>query len=97
MFSIKFNRNSQKDCTQVTAEIDTGLPVELHIITLRTERSNQISSELLLRHLRNEYHNLIEDAHRKAYEQGFKDGRQRKKKKTWFRRQFCDHNQNPCR
>lgn len=96
MFSIKFNRNGQKECTQVSVRIDTDLPVAEHTIVLETERSNQISAELLLRHLDNEYHNLIEKAHKKAYEQGFKDGQQHKKKKNWFRRNFCDHNQSPC-
>ena len=96
MFSIKFTRNGQKDCTQVDVEIDTALPVEQRIISVSVERDNQISAELLCRHLDEEYHRLIKKAHQDAYEQGFKDGRQHKKMKTWFRRNFCDLNQNPC-
>lgn len=96
MFSIKFTRSGQEDCTQVNCDIDTGLPVEKHIIILSIERGNQISAILLCKHLEEGYHNLIENAHKVAYEQGFKDGKQHKKKKTWFRRNFCDLNQNPC-
>jgi len=96
MFSIKFTRNGQKDCTKINAEIDMDLPVEKRIFVFSVDCDYQYASELLCRHLENEYHNLIENAHREAYEQGFKDGKQHKKKKTWFRGQFCDYNQNPC-
>lgn len=92
MFSINFTRNGQEDCTQVSVRINTNLPITEHTIVAHSERSNQISAELLLRHLENEYHNLIENAHRVAYEQGFKDGRQHKKKKSWFHRKFVEDN-----
>ena len=96
MFSIKFTRNGEEDCTQLSVKVETDLPVEQSIICTTSERSNQISAELLRRHLENEYHNLIHKAHQEAYEQGFKDGRQHKRKKNWFRRHFCDHKQSPC-
>ncbi len=96
MFTIRFTRNGQKDCTQVHAEINTDLPVDARVFVMKSERSNQISAELLRKYLENEYHNLIEKAHREAYEQGFKDGRQHKRKRTWFRRHFCEGNLTPC-
>lgn len=92
MFSIKFSKNKQENATKVNCEINTGLPVQTRIVILSTERGNQISAELLYRHLEDEYHNLIENAHRTAYEQGFKDGRQHRKKKDWFHRKFIEDN-----
>lgn len=96
MFSIHFTRNGQQDCTQVHIRINMNLPIEKNILVPSWECDSQYAAALLCKHLANEYHNLIEKAHQVAYEQGFKDGKQHKKKKTWFRRNFCDLNQTPC-
>lgn len=90
MFSINFTRNGQEDCTQVHIRIALNLPIEKSILVPSCECNSQYAAALLCKHLENEYHNLIENAHKKAYEQGFKDGKQHKKKKKWFHRNFVE-------
>ncbi len=88
MFSIDFTRNGDKSCTQVIANIETDLDVELSILTFTWECGEQYAAELLRLYLEREYHDLIEAAHRKSYEEGYRDGKGRKRKKTYFFRNF---------
>ena len=84
MFDISFSRNGDRKCTQVVAKIATDLNVEKSTLCFEWECGTQYAAELLRIHLEKKYHDLIEAAHRTAYEQGYKDGRGRKRKKTWF-------------
>lgn len=96
MFSIQFTRNGQEDCTQVHIRINMNLPVKKCIFVSSWECDSQYAAALLCKHLEEEYHNLIKKAHQGSYEQGYNDGKQHKRKKTWFRRNFCEHDQEPC-
>lgn len=88
MFGINFTRNGDKECTQVVARIETDLDVKKSVLEFTWECGTQYAAELLRVHLGEKYHALITAAHRNAYEQGYKDGRGRKRKKTWFSRCF---------
>jgi flagellar biosynthesis/type III secretory pathway protein FliH len=72
------------------------LNVEKRVLLFEWECEHQYAAELLRIHLEEKYHNLIQAAYRKAYEQGYKDGRGRKRKKTWFSRYFQKENGRCC-
>jgi len=88
MFGINFTRNGDKKCTQVIAAIATDLDIEKSILCFDWECGTQYAAELLRIYLDKKYHDSIKAAHKKAYEEGYKDGRGRKRKKLWFSGDF---------
>lgn len=88
MFEIDFTKNGQRDCTVVHIKIDLDLPIEQCILDFTWECSTQYAAELLKRHLSAKYLSCIKNAHKKAYLQGYKDGRGKQKKKTYFSDSF---------
>lgn len=88
MFDISFSRNGDEKCTQVITKIATDLNVEKSLLYFTFECGHQYAAELLRLHLEKTYHDSIQTAHRAAYEQGYKDGRGKKRKKTLFYRSF---------
>lgn len=87
MFNIKFTR----ECNQATvlrAEINTDLACEKPVLQFEWNCESQYVVVLLQAHLNKQMWESIERAHRLAYEQGYKDGRSRKKRKTSFGSEF---------
>jgi len=93
---VKFQTNGEKGCTTVFASVDTNLSaVKERYVHFSMETNNELYAALLVKHLKEEQSRLIKKAHRDAYEQGYKDGRGKKAKKTWFAYYFCL--ESPCR
>ena len=87
---ITFQTNGQKGCTTVFAMIDPNIPnLKESLLRFRWEASDEMFASLLVTRLHEEQERLIKKAHKDAYELGYKDGRGRKKKKTWFAGWFC--------
>ncbi|MCK4499669.1 hypothetical protein KAU11_04185 [Candidatus Babeliales bacterium] len=88
MFSIYFTRNGDKECTQVIAQIKTDLDVEKSVLSFTWECEKQYAAELLRIHLDKKLGDYLHDITKKAYEEGYKDGKNKQKKKLWFSRNF---------
>lgn len=91
MFDIVFLTEC-KQATEITVEIDTGLPVERSVWVAKLNLGTQAAAYLMKKHLSNSFQGSIERAHRLAYQQGYKDGRGKKRKKTYFRTSFTKDN-----
>jgi len=90
MFDIEFTRECQQS-TEVEAKINMALPVQLPILGFTWETGHQYSAALLQEHLNKQLRLAIENAHRLAYEQGYKDGRGKQRKKRRFTGDFHDN------
>lgn len=88
MFSIDFTRNGDKKCTQVIAQIATDLDVEKSVLSFSWECGRQYIAELLRMHLDKKLGDYLHDTTKKAYEESYKDGKNKQKKKLWFSRNF---------
>lgn len=85
-FNIWFTKNDEnpETCTNVIVKINTGLPIEKCILSFEWQATHQYSAELLMRHLRKNFWNRIEQIREQAYEAGWKDAKSRKRKKILF-------------
>lgn len=88
MFSIHFTRNGDKKCTQVIANIETNLDVEKSVLCFQWECGAQYTAELLRQHLNKSIGDYLQSTTREAYHEGYKDGKNKQKKKLWFSRNF---------
>ena len=79
---ITFARNGNKDCTKVFAKIDTGLPTSAHVFPFEWDCVDAEYAALLEAHLQKRLRDTIEQAHRLAYDRGWKDAKSRKAKKA---------------
>lgn len=82
---IHFMRNGDKDCKTVWVRVD--LPhfnVEEPRAWFRLDCSDPIYATLLVNQLEKQYHEAVTEARRAAYEDGYKDGRCRKRKEKIF-------------
>ena len=84
MFSVWAHTNGQKDCTTATLDVETDLPCEKSVMPHVFECGRQYSALLLVAHIRTEMEKALQLIRRAAYEQGWKDGRARSKKKRQF-------------
>lgn len=83
MFNIGFTRKN-KQAAVVNVIIDTGLDCDRPVLTLYWDCRQQYIAVLLQKYLTKQLKESIKNAHRLAYEQGYKDGRGKKKRKTFF-------------
>jgi len=88
MVWITFSTNGQKDCREVKVKVFTELPIEESLIPFSFNAGDQYSAYLLAKYLQDQLEKAIENAHQLAYEQGWKDGKSKKRKKTYFRNSF---------
>jgi len=79
---IQFKRNDEPGCTQVVAEIHTGLPTATPIFWFSHQCGNAEYAVLLQRHLFKQLRETVERAHQLAYERGWKDAKGRKARKA---------------
>lgn len=86
---IKFQTNNEKNCKEVFASVDFGSqkPSDECMFQFRFVCNDSHYAYLLARHFQEQ----LEQAHRDAYNQGFRDGRQHKRKKTNFVSFFGDN------
>jgi hypothetical protein len=88
---IRIQRNGQKNCQTVFVGIEPGLPTETRLLWFALNCGNADYAALLEAHLRKELQRTIKQAHRLAYERGWKDAKSKKAKKaTWFPFYFTD-------
>jgi len=89
MLSIYFTKNTESQaCTNVYAEVDTGLSIKKPILCFNWSCDSQYSAELLVRHLRKELSETLKQIRKNAYEKGLKDGRSKKTRLTIFSSDF---------
>jgi len=88
MFDIQFTRNGDKECTQVIARIETDLDVKKSILEFTWECGTQYAAELLRIYLSKKLGDYLHATTKKAYEEGYKDGKNKQRKKLWFSRNF---------
>lgn len=84
MLQISFERNGDKDCTKVFAKINTGLPIDLSVLSFEFECAHQYAAALLETYLNVELNKAIETAHKNGYEQGWKAAKMKAKKADCF-------------
>lgn len=87
MFEIKAETNGNEDCTEVRIRVSTDLPCERSDILFNFNTAHQYAAQLLVKHIRKELCNSLEEIRKQAYLQGYKDGRGKQKKKGVF----CNH------
>ena len=85
-----FGTNGEPDCTEVQMTVELDLPIENPSFLWTWAAGSNDRAYLLAREMRNQFQAAVERAHRLAYEQGYKDGRGKKRKKTKFFRLFRD-------
>ena len=83
---ITFSTNGKKECTIVECNVDFGTqePSNSCIFSFHWSTSDPHYAYLLAKHFQDKFQTAVKEAHRKAYEMGYKDGRGKQKKKTWF-------------
>lgn len=82
---IHFMRNGEKDCETVWVRVDLkDVCVEEPRVWFSMKCDSPIYAVLLLQQLERQYHDAVTATQAKAYEQGYKDGRGRKRKEKWF-------------
>lgn len=69
---------------QTKISVDTLLDVERYRHEFSLEQGNQINARLLAVHLRARLAEIMEEARREAYLDGYRDGRAKRGRKTWF-------------
>ena len=84
MSMIYFATNGKKDCTTVICRVNTGLDIELPVLLFTWECGSQYAAALLVKHLQENLHEMIEQCHRNGYNQGWQDAKAKKRKKTDF-------------
>lgn len=77
-------QNVDRTETTVTLKFYTGVRCDLCVLPFTIERGSQIDAQLLAQHLACEMENGLSEIRRKAYEQGHKDGRARRRAKKNF-------------
>ena len=79
----------EKDDCFVIIKVDVGLrDVEKSVLPFQFNCGMEFSASLLRSHLETRLGDMIERAHGIAYEQGYKDGRSKRRKLTSFGRSF---------
>lgn len=83
---ITFKTNGKKECTEVRCEVDFGtkVPSERCLFRFTWETNDPHYAYLLAIHLEEKFTHLVRKAHRIAYEIGYKDGKNKQRKKTDF-------------
>jgi hypothetical protein len=82
--NIYFDRNGQKDCTEVRCNIETDIPITASRLVMKWETGSSMYAKLLEDELQKELWNTVERIRQQAYELGWEDHRKRKKKRTQF-------------
>lgn len=70
--------------TKIVAKIETGYPVETWTTSFTFDAPSEFYRKLLLNNIRSKMDKLIHDIKEDAYNKGYKDGRAKKVKRTWF-------------
>ena len=86
-----FGTNGEKNCTEVQMVVELSLPIDNASFIWKWEAGSSDRAYLLAREMGEQFEAAVERAHRLAYEQGYKDGRGKKRKKTAFARGFYDN------
>ena len=76
--------NINKHGTTVKVSIETGLIASSSDVLLYWECGNDVFAELLTNQLRKKLADRIQAIRQEEYEQGWKDAKAKKRKRTWF-------------
>ena len=69
---------------QVLLEFHSGLRVERPVYPFVWNTSDENNAELLKEHLHKQLYEAIQKARKEAYEKGYKDGRGKRTRESWF-------------
>lgn len=91
---INFSTNGSKECTDVYCKVDFGTtaPSNRTVFQFHCATSDPYYAYLLANHFQKRLQDEIEKAHRRAYDIGFKDGKNKQRKKTNFDNYLGDDN-----
>ena len=82
--------DTPRQCETVYLNINTQLPVEKPCYEFALDGFNQVSAELLMRHINKLLDDSVEQAHREAYNLGWADAKSKRRKKTHFSISFSE-------
>jgi len=82
----------RREGKNVIASVDTGCVVESNNgrYPLAFRFTHESTAEVMMRHFRDRMEKILSNIRRKAYEDGYKAGKQKQKKMAWFNDSFSD-------
>ena len=83
---ISFSTNGKKECTDVLCNVSFGThePSDKSMFSFTWRTNDPHYAYLLAKHFQQKFQSLVKEAHKKAYEIGYKDGKGKQRKKTNF-------------
>lgn len=69
---------------RVVLAVDSGLPVKMPVYLFSWETPNDSWAELLKTRLEDRLYDIVTQIRRIAYAQGYRDGRDKRKRTDWF-------------